>query len=67
MENVGVARIRALTRWHVQLHPDVNKDADANEKFMSVRLAYEVRMGLVLKYVYFFDNLSKELQLHTSA
>ncbi|KAG0577043.1 hypothetical protein KC19_5G127000 [Ceratodon purpureus] len=25
-----------------QLHPDVNKDADANEKFMSVRLAYEV-------------------------
>jgi hypothetical protein len=45
MENVGVARIRALTRWHVQLHPDVNKDADANEKFMSVRLAYEVRMG----------------------
>ena len=29
----------------MQLHPDVNKDADANEKFMSVRLAYEVRSG----------------------
>lgn len=27
----------------VQLHPDVNKDVDANERFMSVRLAYEVR------------------------
>ncbi len=27
----------------VQLHPDVNKDVDANEKFMNVRLAYEVR------------------------
>ncbi|XP_024365436.1 uncharacterized protein [Physcomitrium patens] len=25
-----------------QFHPDVNKDADANEKFMSVRHAYEV-------------------------
>lgn len=50
MENVGVvySRRRASTRWYVQLHPDVNKDADANEKFMSVRLAYEVRSGYYL-------------------
>lgn len=51
----GFVRIKALTRWHVQLHPDVNKDTDANEKFMSVRLAYEVSLG----YLYYSDNLSK--------
>ncbi len=28
--------------WSVQYHPDVNKDSDADNKFKSIRLAYEV-------------------------
>jgi hypothetical protein len=31
-----------VTGWSVQYHPDVNKDSDADNKFKSIRLAYEV-------------------------
>lgn len=57
---ITYSRISALTCFYVQFHPDVNKDADANEKFMSVRHAYEVMKGftsLVVMHVYFSNAL----------
>lgn len=35
--------LRSWGGWCLQFHPDVNKDVDANDKFKSIRHAYEVR------------------------